>query len=160
MSKALSIILVVVAIAGCKTPGVEVASASPRVEISEVVLGDLIRVVEASDRRYAAYCLGTREKYPGKVVDAPPDLIKRMSNGRAGVKPYSGCDSRLGVTELATGRPSVVLFVGPIECQAPNKCTAVSAYTEASLSGVAYEYKLERRGGRWNIVDREIGAVS
>jgi hypothetical protein len=120
----------------------------------------LFQVHGKSDQRPVAYCVGVRERFPGPVVDAPPTLIARLADVRPVVKPYSGCVSRLQVLDLASGRPAISFHVGPIQCSAPNRCTATGAYTEASLSGAASEYELERRGNNWTVVSQELRAVS
>jgi hypothetical protein len=101
-----------------------------------------------------------RERFPGPVIDAPQELIVRLSDVRPVVKPYSGCSIADQVLDTTSGRAAVSFHVGPIECRVPNRCTAIGAYTQASLSGAASEYALERRSNKWVVVSQELRAVS
>jgi hypothetical protein len=101
-----------------------------------------------------------RERFPGPVIDAPQELILRLRDVRPVVKPYSGCSLADQVLDTTSGRAAVSFHVGPIECRAPNRCTAIGAYTQGSLSGAASEYELEGRGSNWVVVSQELRAIS
>jgi hypothetical protein len=145
--------------AGCATS----ANFNPevqRMDVSEAVLRHIFQNYGGGDRRPVAFCIGVRERFPGPVIDAPQELILRLGDVRPAVKPRSGCSLAEQVLDTASGRAAVSFHVGPIECPAPNRCTAIGAYTEASLSGSASEYELERRGNGWVVVSQELRAVS
>ncbi len=152
-------LLAAMATGGCVTSGA-VDPEARRLDVSEAVLRHLFRDHQGGPRMPVAYCVGMRERFPGGVTEAPPELIARLGDVRPVVKPYSGCLSTMEVLDAATARPAVSFLVGPIECKEPNRCTAMGGYTVGSLSGRAMEYQLERRGRSWRVVSEEIRAIS
>ncbi len=135
----------VMVMVGCATPA-NLSSTSQPIDVPEAVLRHLFQNHGGGDRRPTAFCVGVRERFPGPVIDAPQELILRLRVVRPVVKPYSACSLADQVLDTASGRAAVSFHVGPIECRAPNRCTAIGAYTQGSLSGAASEYELERRG--------------
>jgi hypothetical protein len=138
------------------TPDAEVQ----RIDVSEAVLRYMFQNHGGSARRPVAYCVGVRERFPGSITDAPPELIARLGDVRPAVKPFSGCVSTVQVLDIASGQAAFAFHVGPIDCPTSNRCTAMGAYAEASLGGAASEYVLERRGNGWVVASQELRAVS
>jgi hypothetical protein len=101
-----------------------------------------------------------RERFPGPITDAPPELIARFREVKPAVKPFSGCVSTVQVLDIASGQSAVTFHVGPIDCPTPNRCTAMGAYAEASLGGAASKYVLERHSNKWIVASQEVRAVS
>jgi len=155
----LSSLIAAIATGACVIPAAQDPEAR-RLDVSEAVLRHMFKEHQEDPRRPVAYCVGVRERFPGDVTEAPPELIARLGDVRLAVKPYSGCLSTLQVLDAETTGPAVSFLVGPIECNAPNRCTAMGGYTVASLSGRASGYVLERRGRSWVVVGEELRAIS
>ena len=123
-------------------------------------------VLEALFRhQFANNASGQQKKAGGyclEVAGTDPDaaFLSRFAGTNPTVYPASDCTfDDVQYTLRATGQPAIVHFVSALSCSA-TACEARGGYREGNLSSSVNRYRLEYRGGRWQVVQDVMEAIS
>jgi hypothetical protein len=109
-----------------------------------------------------AFCVQIRASARAEPVDPDASLLARFRDDRPPVKPGSACDVKdWKVYDRSTGRPAVILDVGPVVRQRGSSRAEVSGAPYVG-GQVAREnlYRLKLRGKTWIVYDVRIKMVT
>lgn len=103
----------------------------------------------------------------GGMADEPSDpkgwFLRRFRGHTPRIKRYSEHEVRDlsdGVQDAQTGKPGLVFIVGGIRWIGPNEVEVEGGYYEGGLSASGNIYRLERRSGRWVVVNEFMTWIS
>lgn len=130
--------------------------------VLEAVFRDMVRDVPGLSGPYGdlVFCL----EGPGKS-DPPEPVLNRLAASGERVRPASACriekdGLREWVVERETGARAVILMVQSIQCPDELHCSVSCGYFSQGLSASGNTFEVEKRGGAWMVVRRQMHWIS
>ena len=94
--------------------------------------------------------------------DPPQELIQRLNDGRHKVRKGSDCDynSGYGVVVKGSNSPGLVLWVEGVTWKTDTSMAMTGRYFRGAENGSGHVYQLEKRGGKWLVIEERLTWVS
>jgi hypothetical protein len=94
--------------------------------------------------------------------DPPQELIQRLNDGRHKVRKGSDCDDGrgYGVVVKGSNSPALTLWGEGVSWKSDTSIAITGGYFQASESGSGHVYQLEKRGGKWLVIEERLTWVS
>lgn len=87
--------------------------------------------------------------------DPPQEMIERLDDGRRKLRKGSDCDYRggQGVVEKGTNQPALVLRTGEVSWKSGTRVAITGGFYYASEAASGNVYHLEKRDGKWLLIN-------
>ncbi|MGX4640533.1 hypothetical protein [Massilia sp. SYSU DXS3249] len=87
--------------------------------------------------------------------DPPQELIQRLNDGRHKVRKGSDCDYNRGngVVVKGSNNPGLVLRVEGVSWKSDTSVAITGGYYRSSEGSSGHVYHLEKRGGKWLVIE-------
>jgi len=102
-----------------------------------------------------AYFLSVTDDKTGKSIDPSTAFLKRFAGNQPRVAGDSECkpSAEKGVLDIKTGERGIIFFVGTIRWISETKVEVGGGYYEGNLSASGNTYTLEKKDGKWVVVN-------
>jgi hypothetical protein len=94
--------------------------------------------------------------------DPPQELIQRLNDGRHKVRKGSDCDYNggYGVVVKGSNSPGLALWVEGVTWKTDTSMVITGRYIRGAENGSGHVYQLEKRGGKWLVIEERLTWVS